>query len=68
MMLSTESRWRNLERCRGVSYPEDGKIEWREGCEGCLRRTLPDNGTSIEPPSIIVFFCPYLVEVDDWTP
>lgn len=54
-----------LERCKGVGYFEDGEMQWREGCEGCLRRTLPDNGTFMEPPGIIVSFCPYLVEVND---
>lgn len=66
-MSSKESTelWDKLERCKGVGYLEEGRMEWREGCEGCLRRTLPDNGTFIEPPNIIVFFCPYLVEVGD---
>lgn len=66
-MISKESTelWGNLERCKGVGYFEDGEMQWREGCEGCLRRTLPGDGTLMEPPGIIVFFCPYLVEVGD---
>lgn len=63
--MKSEDQWGNLGRCKGVGFLEDGKMEWREGCESCLRRTLPDNGTFIEPPSIIVFFCPYLIETSD---
>ena len=54
-------------RCRGDSYDEDGVIEWREGCETCLRRTAPPHPDPsrqqwISPPLIIAFECEYLIE------
>lgn len=54
-------------RCRGDGYDEDGVIEWREGCETCLRRTAPPHPDPsrqqwISPPPIIAFECEYLIE------
>lgn len=50
--------------CNGVSFEEDGGIDWREGCETCLRRTAsrPEVVWMIEPPAIISFECEFLIE------
>ena len=53
-------------RCRGVGevLEDDPRvISWREGCEDCLRRTLPGGGKNapIEPPEIIAFECEYYI-------
>lgn len=55
---------KDIPRCDGVSFEEDGVIDWREGCETCLRRTAPrpERCEMIEPPAIIVFQCEYLIE------
>lgn len=55
----------DIARCTGVGSDEDG---WRDGCEHCLRRTSPVTGwfgTHIEPPTVIVFSCPYWIGDDD---
>ena len=53
----------DIARCNGVGSDAKG---WREGCETCLRRTAPREGlfSVIEPPSIIAFWCEYLIEPD----
>lgn len=50
--------------CDGVSFEEDGVIDWREGCETCLRRTAPrpERFQLMQPPAIIAFECEYLIE------
>jgi hypothetical protein len=51
----------DVARCAGVY--EEG--EWREGCEGCLRRLAPGSGDHVVhmgPPLIITFECEYLIE------
>lgn len=58
----------DVARCTGVGHLEGRAMEWREGCEHCLRRT--DKGTGehvvhMQPPSIIAFECPYLIEEGD---
>jgi hypothetical protein len=65
--MTTPSLPYDVPRCQGDSYDEDGVIEWREGCETCLRRTAPPHPDPlqrrwIEPPPIIVFECEYLIE------
>ena len=48
----------DIARCPGVSFEEEDGIDWREGCEHCLRRTSPNDHPQqsyIEPPPIIVF-------------
>ena len=52
----------DVPRCNGVQ--EDG--EWREGCDDCLRRIAPrpEGVAMIEPPSIIAFWCEFLIEAD----
>ena len=54
----------DVARCDGVSYTEDGQIDWREGCETCLRRTAPRPKLypMIQPPPIIAFECEFLIE------
>lgn len=54
----------DYERCNGVSFEEDGKTYWREGCEDCLRRTAPrpEHYSLSEPPLIIVFECENRIE------
>lgn len=52
-------------RCIGVGYVRhDALIDWRDGCERCLRRLSPpgERSTWIEPPEVIAFECEYLVE------
>lgn len=51
-------------RCNGVSFEEDGEIDWREGCEDCLRRTAPrpEIYSLIQPPPIIAFECENRIE------
>jgi hypothetical protein len=56
-----ETRLANdIARCDGVF--EEG--EWREGCEGCLRRTAPrpEFVTMFMPPPITEVGCEYLIE------
>ncbi len=67
--MTTPSLPYDVERCRGEGYKEDGDgvIEWREGCETCLRRTAPPHPDQsrqqwIEPPVIIAFWCEFLIE------
>ncbi len=52
----------DVARCAG--YKADG--EWREGCEDCMRRTVPpvdpERVWMIAPPLVIVFECPYRIE------
>ena len=49
--------------CPGDGYSEDGRWDWREGCEDCLRRTRPDPADGvIEPPPIIAFWCELRIE------
>ena len=61
----------DIARCPGVGYPDDevpGGIDWREGCERCLRRLAPGHSMwtpMIEPPAIIVFECEYLIEEEE---
>jgi hypothetical protein len=44
--------------CPGDGYREDGRWDWREGCEDCQRRTRPDPADGVvEPPPIIAFEC-----------
>lgn len=55
----------DVDRCAGVGHLEGKVMEWREGCEDCLRRT--DNGTgervaNMQPPSIIAFECEFRIE------
>ena len=57
----------DVARCDGVGYPSEdvpGAIDWREGCETCLRRTAPHNPHGqwmMEPPKIIVFECESMI-------
>lgn len=51
----------DIARCAGVN----NEGYWREGCEDCLRRTLPLNGDQvswIDPPAIIAFWCEFIIE------
>lgn len=54
---------RYIARCPGVGSDDEG---WREGCEKCLRRTVPVESPHqvppMEPPLIIAFWCEYLIE------
>jgi hypothetical protein len=54
----------DYDRCDGFSYIEDGKLNWREGCENCLRRIAPrpDPCWMMSPPPIIAFECEFLIE------
>lgn len=54
----------DVTRCDGVRHEEEGVMEWREGCEHCLRRTAPRPARCwmMEPPAIIVFACEHLIE------
>lgn len=51
----------DIARCRGVGSDEDG---WREGCEGCLRRTCRPEAARVSymgPPPSIAFLCEYYI-------
>lgn len=56
----------DVARCDGVGFNEDGRWDWREGCETCLRRTAPRGDmlrtSFINPPAIIAFECEFLIE------
>lgn len=57
----------DVTRCDGVGFKDDevpGGIDWREGCEHCLRRTAPrpERCWMMDPPPIIVFECENLIE------
>lgn len=46
----------DVARCPGVGEPG----AWREGCEDCLRRTVPGRAKwqpMMQPPPIIAFEC-----------
>jgi hypothetical protein len=49
--------------CPGAGISEDGRWDWRDGCDDCTRRTRPDpaNGV-VEPPPIIAFECELRIE------
>jgi hypothetical protein len=52
----------DVARCKGVGDDKEG---WREGCEGCLRRTSPghtERQVYMNPPEVIVFECEFLIE------
>lgn len=54
----------DIARCSGVGSDAEG---WREGCEHCLRRTSEPTADAVqvphmEPPAVIGFFCPNLIE------
>lgn len=58
----------DIARCPGVGFDEPdapGGIDWREGCEDCLRRTAPphnhESGLRMIPPPIITFACEYRI-------
>ena len=58
-------------RCRGVGYAREDDprvIEWREGCEDCLRRIVPSTiiRSQIEPPEIIAIECEYYISPEDY--
>jgi hypothetical protein len=62
--MTTPSLPDDVARCSGVGSQDDDGWDWREGCEDCLRRTVPSHSmwpTNIAPPSIIVFECPYRI-------
>ena len=49
--------------CPGDGYHEDGRWDWREGCEDCTRRIRPDPADGvIEPPPIVAFWCVLRIE------
>jgi len=54
----------DIGRCNGEWIEDGDHSDWREGCENCLRRTVPrtDGCEMIEPPAIIAFECEYLIE------
>jgi len=51
----------NVARCPGLGFWEDGEYDWREGCEDCLRRTIPGGRVTIKPPAIIAFECEHRI-------
>ncbi len=56
----------DVARCDGVGFDDDGRWDWREGCETCLRRTASRGEmlqtSFIHPPAIIAFQCEFLIE------
>ena len=59
-MTDDETLPNDIARCNGERIDGD----WREGCEGCLRRTAPRIGriNMIAPPPITDGECPHLIE------
>lgn len=62
----------DIARCPGVGFDDPdapGGIDWREGCEGCLRRTSPPADSErvwmMAPPQIIAFECEYRIQNGD---
>lgn len=59
-------------RCLGVGFVNDEDpriIDWRDGCEDCLRRTSPGHPTHqnmMAPPEIIAFECEYYILPEDY--
>jgi hypothetical protein len=49
----------DVARCPGVGYDEGAGIEWRDGCDDCLRRASPpvDPERMMAPPVLVVFEC-----------
>ena len=60
----------DVARCNGVWIEDGDHSDWREGCEGCLRRTAPryERFTQIFPPAILAFECEYLIEPRETSP
>ena len=55
--------------CPGDGGSEDGQWHWREGCEDCTRRTMPDPADGvIKPPPIIAFECELRIDPVEITP
>lgn len=57
--------------CSGVGFVREDDpriIDWREGCEDCLRRTTPglDHLYRIKPPEIIAFECEFYISPEDY--
>ena len=55
----------DVARCRGRGGEDEG---WGEHCETCLRRTSPGDDEYqlwMEPPTIIAFECPFLIEPEN---
>jgi hypothetical protein len=49
--------------CPGDGYREDGRWDWREGCEDCQLRTRPDPADGVvKPPPIVAFECELRIE------
>jgi hypothetical protein len=56
-------------RCAGAGSVEDGVMNWREGCDDCLRRTSPGSPhrqSWMTPDPIIAFECPWLIEPGEY--
>jgi hypothetical protein len=49
--------------CPGDGGSEDGRWDWREGCEDCARRIRPDPADGVvKPPAVIAFECHLRIE------
>lgn len=59
----------DVARCQGFGFKDasaPGGIDWREGCEDCMRRTSrpqdPRRVQVMNPPPIITFECEYRID------
>lgn len=52
----------DIERCAGFGPTPD---DWLEECETCQRRTAAGGEVFMEPPSIITFFCEFVIPGDE---
>jgi hypothetical protein len=51
----------DVDRCIGFGpTPED----WLEECHTCQRRTAAGGGQFMQPPTIITFFCEFVIPGD----
>ena len=54
----------DVARCNGYAGFGEGESDWLPECQTCLRRTAPrsERTTMMEPPKLITFECPYMIE------
>lgn len=51
----------DIDRCAGFG---DGPEDWLDECKTCQRRTAAGGDVFMEPPSIITFFCEFVIPGD----
>jgi hypothetical protein len=51
----------NIERCRGFGPTRE---DWLDECHTCQRRTAAGGEVFMKPPSVIGFFCEFVIPGD----